>query len=251
MCWQLNQETSSHLYSIYLRAETHAHALLGNQVPRAPTQEEEEEEEETGLRDSEAHDDKPLHDGNIGRPSASRRGGNACKTETDAREILENQVPKVAKVATQQEEEGEEEDFCDDTEAHEKLLHDANIGRPRRSGSRSGDDAGLNNNDTKQVTKAGAAAAADRQRSGSRGRRGRKLKVRVTRRQQGMSGARGQLPQAAAAHMLAWLRDHWNDPKPTREQKLQMVATCGIEMKQVNDWFVNARARIWKPIVRI
>ena len=36
-------------------------------------------------------------------------------------------------------------------------------------------------------------------------------------------------------------------PVPTREEKAALAAAAGLSERQVADWFVNARARKWKP----
>ncbi|KAL7506725.1 hypothetical protein ACHAXN_004888 [Cyclotella atomus] len=41
--------------------------------------------------------------------------------------------------------------------------------------------------------------------------------------------------------------DHIDHPYPTEEEKAQIMRHCGIEMKQLTNWFVNNRKRIWKP----
>lgn len=41
--------------------------------------------------------------------------------------------------------------------------------------------------------------------------------------------------------------DHIEHPYPTEEEKAQIMRHCGIEMKQLTNWFVNNRKRIWKP----
>ena len=41
--------------------------------------------------------------------------------------------------------------------------------------------------------------------------------------------------------------DHIDHPYPTEEEKARIMRHCGIEMKQLTNWFVNNRKRIWKP----
>ncbi|CAI5463595.1 unnamed protein product [Closterium sp. Yama58-4] len=36
--------------------------------------------------------------------------------------------------------------------------------------------------------------------------------------------------------------------KPSKEEKMEFMAAFNITKKQVEDWFVNARARLWKPL---
>jgi hypothetical protein len=37
---------------------------------------------------------------------------------------------------------------------------------------------------------------------------------------------------------------------PTREEKNALALETGLTERQVGDWFVNARARVWKPEMR-
>jgi hypothetical protein len=50
-------------------------------------------------------------------------------------------------------------------------------------------------------------------------------------------------------YLKKWLmcEEHINHPYPTEEEKKVMVADTGIDMKRLNNWFVNNRIRYWKP----
>jgi hypothetical protein len=43
--------------------------------------------------------------------------------------------------------------------------------------------------------------------------------------------------------------DHITHPYPTEQEKAQIMAETGIELKQLTNWFVNNRKRDWKPRV--
>jgi hypothetical protein len=53
----------------------------------------------------------------------------------------------------------------------------------------------------------------------------------------------------AIAYLRDWMLspDHIDNPYPTEAEKEFLSARCGIEMKQLTNWFVNNRRRIWKP----
>eukprot|EP01006_Ploeotia_vitrea_P046864 TRINITY_DN67068_c2_g4_i1.p1 TRINITY_DN67068_c2_g4~~TRINITY_DN67068_c2_g4_i1.p1 ORF type:complete len:771 (+),score=391.62 TRINITY_DN67068_c2_g4_i1:70-2382(+) len=61
---------------------------------------------------------------------------------------------------------------------------------------------------------------------------------------------RGLLPKAAVAHMKKWLFDHFDHPYPTDLQKQQLGKETGLQVAQVNYWFINARVRIWRPMLK-
>uniref|UniRef100_A0A6V7QUM0 Homeobox domain-containing protein n=1 Tax=Ananas comosus var. bracteatus TaxID=296719 RepID=A0A6V7QUM0_ANACO len=58
------------------------------------------------------------------------------------------------------------------------------------------------------------------------------------------------LPERAVAVLRAWLFEHFLHPYPTDTDK-QMLAkqTALFSISQVSNWFINARVRLWKPMV--
>ena len=69
------------------------------------------------------------------------------------------------------------------------------------------------------------------------------------------SDATGRHTKHARKILSAWLWDHFYPtdtrlkPIPTREEKLELARQTGLTSTQVGDWFVNARARLWKPYI--
>ena len=61
------------------------------------------------------------------------------------------------------------------------------------------------------------------------------------------------LPQLEASQgqetLKRWLYAHFNSPYPTDEQKEQLAVLAGCTRRQVQNWFINARVRYWRPLV--
>jgi hypothetical protein len=59
------------------------------------------------------------------------------------------------------------------------------------------------------------------------------------------------LPQETVEYLKAWMMspEHIAHPYPTEQEKAQIMAETGIELKQLTNWFVNNRKRFWKPRV--
>ncbi|CAF1696197.1 hypothetical protein HID58_050051 [Brassica napus] len=57
------------------------------------------------------------------------------------------------------------------------------------------------------------------------------------------------LPERAVAVLRAWLFDHFLHPYPTDTDKLVLAKHTGLSRNQVSNWFINARVRVWKPMV--
>ncbi|KAK4255123.1 hypothetical protein QN277_008160 [Acacia crassicarpa] len=57
------------------------------------------------------------------------------------------------------------------------------------------------------------------------------------------------LPERAVSVLRAWLFDHFLHPYPTDADKHMLAARTGLTRNQVSNWFINARVRVWKPMV--
>ncbi|XP_010905400.1 BEL1-like homeodomain protein 9 [Elaeis guineensis] len=57
------------------------------------------------------------------------------------------------------------------------------------------------------------------------------------------------LPECAVAVLRAWLFEHFLHPYPTDTDKQMLAKQTGLTRNQVSNWFINARVRLWKPMV--
>ncbi|XVE99658.1 hypothetical protein REPUB_Repub03eG0218600 [Reevesia pubescens] len=57
------------------------------------------------------------------------------------------------------------------------------------------------------------------------------------------------LPDHAVAVLKTWLFDHFLHPYPSDSEKLMLARQTGLSRTQVSNWFINARVRLWKPMV--
>ncbi|KAK6943032.1 POX domain [Dillenia turbinata] len=57
------------------------------------------------------------------------------------------------------------------------------------------------------------------------------------------------LPERAVTVLRAWLFEHFLHPYPTDTDKLMLAKQTGLTRSQVSNWFINARVRLWKPMV--
>ncbi|XP_061343491.1 BEL1-like homeodomain protein 9 [Gastrolobium bilobum] len=57
------------------------------------------------------------------------------------------------------------------------------------------------------------------------------------------------LPDHAVALLKRWLFEHFLHPYPTDSEKDILAQQTGLSRCQVSNWFINARVRIWKPMV--
>ncbi|XVF36045.1 hypothetical protein REPUB_Repub19eG0024700 [Reevesia pubescens] len=57
------------------------------------------------------------------------------------------------------------------------------------------------------------------------------------------------LPETSVAILRSWLFEHFLHPYPTDSEKLMLASQTGLSKNQVANWFINARVRLWKPMI--
>lgn len=57
------------------------------------------------------------------------------------------------------------------------------------------------------------------------------------------------LPERSVSVLRAWLFEHFLHPYPKDSDKHLLAKQTGLTRSQVSNWFINARVRLWKPMV--
>ncbi|MED6209170.1 hypothetical protein PIB30_052209 [Stylosanthes scabra] len=57
------------------------------------------------------------------------------------------------------------------------------------------------------------------------------------------------LPERSVSLLRAWLFEHFLHPYPSDVDKHILARQTGLSRSQVSNWFINARVRLWKPMV--
>lgn len=57
------------------------------------------------------------------------------------------------------------------------------------------------------------------------------------------------LPERAVSILRAWMFEHFLHPYPSDVDKHILARQTGLSRSQVSNWFINARVRLWKPMV--
>lgn len=57
------------------------------------------------------------------------------------------------------------------------------------------------------------------------------------------------LPENSVSILRAWLFEHFLHPYPKDSEKLMLARRTGLTRNQVANWFINARVRLWKPMI--
>ncbi|GMI74499.1 BEL1-like homeodomain 6 [Hibiscus trionum] len=57
------------------------------------------------------------------------------------------------------------------------------------------------------------------------------------------------LPENSVSILRAWLFEHFLHPYPKESDKIMLARQASLTRSQVSNWFINARVRLWKPMV--
>ncbi|KAG6502687.1 BEL1-like homeodomain protein 11 [Zingiber officinale] len=57
------------------------------------------------------------------------------------------------------------------------------------------------------------------------------------------------LPEDSVLVLRSWLFENFLHPYPDDNEKLKLVSKTGLTRNQISNWFINARVRIWKPMI--
>lgn len=63
------------------------------------------------------------------------------------------------------------------------------------------------------------------------------------------SKKRGNLPKQATNILKTWLFSNFLHPYPSEAEKLELSQQTGLTITQINNWFINARVRTWRPML--
>ncbi|XP_065037572.1 BEL1-like homeodomain protein 11 isoform X3 [Musa acuminata AAA Group] len=73
-------------------------------------------------------------------------------------------------------------------------------------------------------------------------------KLAIIQAQQAWRPLRG-LPEDSVAVLRTWLFENFLHPYPDDTEKLMLASKTGLTRNQISNWFINARVRIWKPMI--
>ncbi|WOK99409.1 BEL1-like homeodomain protein 11 isoform X2 [Canna indica] len=73
-------------------------------------------------------------------------------------------------------------------------------------------------------------------------------KLGIIQNQQVWRPLRG-LPEDSVAVLRTWLFENFLHPYPDDNEKLMLASKTGLTRNQISNWFINARVRIWKPMI--
>ncbi|XP_010907730.1 BEL1-like homeodomain protein 7 [Elaeis guineensis] len=57
------------------------------------------------------------------------------------------------------------------------------------------------------------------------------------------------LPETSVSILRSWFFEHFLHPYPKDSEKLMLARQTGLTRSQISNWFINARVRLWKPMI--
>jgi len=65
----------------------------------------------------------------------------------------------------------------------------------------------------------------------------------------GAGVGRRELPKEVTNKLKQWIFEHIEHPYPTEAEKFQLMKDTAMDLQQLDNWVINARVRIWRPMV--
>jgi hypothetical protein len=63
-------------------------------------------------------------------------------------------------------------------------------------------------------------------------------------------GRNKPLPDESKRILKTWFLDHFKHPYPTEPEKDDLILETGLNKTQINNWFINKRVRVWRPLIK-
>nr|CAB3490976.1 unnamed protein product [Digitaria exilis] len=125
-----------------------------------------------------------------------------------------------------------------------RCLRDAIAGQVRAASRALGEDA-----DAAVVSGAGGRSVGSRLRYIDHQLRQQRALQQLGMMQGGAWRPQRGLPERSVSILRAWLFEHFLHPYPKDSDKIMLAKQTGLTRSQVSNWFINARVRLWKPMV--
>lgn len=68
--------------------------------------------------------------------------------------------------------------------------------------------------------------------------------------ERGVKGRNKPLPEESKSILKSWFLDHFKHPYPSDKEKEDIMEQTGLTKTQVNNWFINKRVRVWRPLIK-
>jgi hypothetical protein len=65
-----------------------------------------------------------------------------------------------------------------------------------------------------------------------------------------LTRSRKHLSKKSTSILREFLQTHWSNPYPTQTEREELRQQTGLTITQINNWFTNARRRIWRPSLK-